>query len=323
MKEEYEIIIVGAGPGGITCLDYLYDRLGRTNILLLESNDKIGGRLNFYDNIFGMGSRAFNKTSDYIKSLNVIADSYISKDKLILNEKVLSVKKSKKNEFKILISNNQVLKANIVVLATGTSPLIDEIKQLGDVTLLTYKDYPFSKIVKGNNIAVIGGGHTAFEITEYLINNKEGISIQIFEREAVSVNCARKQIIDCYDNVKIKEKILIESMTNKNSDIEISFYQKGDSKKTFNWVIVAIGERANTQFMSTDLIENISLFDLDGKLKVSEFENSNTLNMSKYCEGLFGIGDVVNRPLGGYILHSESEAIRTAVAIDNLLKKLI
>ena len=41
-KEKYDVIVVGAGPGGITCAALLAKR--GLNVLVLDKNERVGGK---------------------------------------------------------------------------------------------------------------------------------------------------------------------------------------------------------------------------------------------------------------------------------------
>ncbi|MBK9641982.1 MAG: NAD(P)/FAD-dependent oxidoreductase [Saprospiraceae bacterium] len=307
MKNDFHnVIIIGAGPAGVMAYKYL-SRLGVSNILVIEP-DKVGGRLNYYKNAYAVGEPN-NEGIDtkLLITRDLGLDAEVKKGR---------VTKVEKNQDKYIINcdPDEKFECFTVIVASGTGPRKLEIDQ-NEEKILTYKNYPFNEIAESSNILIIGGGHTGFEVAEFLHKQKK-CNINILERNEPSLPEARMNFVN--SNINIHHFTNVDhiqiNFSNSENIFLINCEKANLSDSKFTHIINCTGEQPNTSFLPNEILDNT------GRLKISEFENSITCNMSLCWEGMYGIGDITNKPLTGYILYVEGEAIRTSIAVFNFLK---
>ena len=107
----YDVIIIGAGPAGISA--GLYAKRSNLNVLILyhsisglEKASKIDNYYGFPDGI--RGENLFYKGIEQAKNLGIE----------VINEEVTNIEK-KSNEFYIVKSNNRKFESKSIIIATG------------------------------------------------------------------------------------------------------------------------------------------------------------------------------------------------------------
>ena len=157
----FDIIIVGAGPAGLTAA--IYACRAKKSVLVLEANSYGGQIINTLDienypveehiSGFDFATKLYNQTK------NLGAD--------IKFEKVVEIKDG---EFKEVITTKNIYKCKALILATGSENrklgLSNEDKLVGKgVSYCATCDGSF---YKDKVVAVVGGGNTAIEDALYL-----------------------------------------------------------------------------------------------------------------------------------------------------------
>ena len=212
----YDIIIVGAGPAGLTSALYA----GRANkkILVLETKVPGGQIVNAHkvtnypgiDNISG---------SDYATNLyNQVLNLGVE----VKFETVLSI-----NDNKEVTTNNNTYKAKAIILATGAENrrlrIENEDKLVGKG--VSYCATCDGNFYKGKEVAVVGGGNSALEDALYLSDIASKVYL-IHRRdsfrgeESLSDQIKNKSNIEIIYNsnvISINGEDKIESITIKNN----------------------------------------------------------------------------------------------------------
>lgn len=160
--KETKILIIGAGPSGITAAIYLH----RSNIpfIILEKY-MVGGKVSttsYIENYPG-----FNK-ADGVELALKLQDQLSYNNIEITYDEIISLKKD--NDYFIAEGNEETYKADYVIVASGTEEqklnLKNENKYIG-------KGISFCAICDGSlyrnkEVALVGGGNSALEEALYL-----------------------------------------------------------------------------------------------------------------------------------------------------------
>ena len=161
-KSSYDVIIIGAGPGGISAAIYL-KRAG-INPLVLEA-DAPGGTLNKTHKIENYpgyvdkdGTTLAFRMYSQIEELGVTFKT----------EKVINIENE--NNFHKVITENNVYECKYIIIATGKIPRKLDIKDADKyngkgVSYCTICD---GTLYKGKTIAIVGGGNSAMESASYM-----------------------------------------------------------------------------------------------------------------------------------------------------------
>ena len=246
----YDIIIIGAGPSGMSAA--LYALRANKKVLLLEK-ECFGGQIINASNIENYP--ALSNVSGYdfatnlynqIKSLGVI----------LKYEEVLEVTDKKE-----VITRKGTYKGKNIIIATGLKKrklnLENEDKLLGSG--ISYCATCDGNFYKNKNVAVVGGGNTALEDALYLSNIASKVYL-IHRRDNFR---GEKKLIS-----EVKEKNNIELILNSNitkiigedklNSIEITDNRNNISRLEIDGLFIAIGNIPdNNRFKNIiDLDEN-------------------------------------------------------------------
>ena len=171
----YDIIIVGAGPAGLTAS--IYARRANKTVLVLEAN-AYGGQ------IINTLSIENYPAAPHISGFDFATTMYNQAKELgaeIKFEKVLDITKDKEVK-----TNNNTYQAKAIVIATGASsrklnlPLEDELIGKG----ISYCATCDGNFYKNKEVAIVGGGNTAIEDAIYLANLASKVYV-IHRREEI------------------------------------------------------------------------------------------------------------------------------------------
>ena len=246
----YDIIIIGAGPSGMSAA--LYALRANKKVLLLEK-ECFGGQIINASNIENYP--ALSNVSGYdfatnlynqIKSLGVI----------LKYEEVLEVTDKKE-----VITRKDTYKGKNIIIATGLKKrklnLENEDKLLGSG--ISYCATCDGNFYKNKNVGVVGGGNTALEDALYLSNIASKVYL-IHRRDTFR---GEKKLIS-----EVKEKNNIELILNSNitkiigedklNSIEITDNRNNISRLEIDGLFIAIGNIPdNNRFKNIiDLDEN-------------------------------------------------------------------
>ena len=246
----YDIIIIGAGPSGMSAA--LYALRANKKVLLLEK-ECFGGQIINASNIenypalpnvsgYDFATNLYNQ----IKSLGVI----------LKYEEVLEVTDKKE-----VITTKDTYKGKNIIIATGLKKrklnLENEDKLLGSG--ISYCATCDGNFYKNKNVAVVGGGNTALEDALYLSNIASKVYL-IHRRDNFR---GEKKLIS-----EVKEKNNIELILNSNitkiigednlNSIDITDNRNNISKLEIDGLFIAIGNIPdNNRFKNIiDLDEN-------------------------------------------------------------------
>ena len=160
----YDIIIVGAGPAGLTSA--IYGVRGGRSVLMIEKLSYGGQIINTpeVENYPGIG---------IVSGFQLASDMYEQATKLgaeMAFGEVVSLEKNADGIFKIAIDGGEEFEAKSVILATGVKsrPLgIDREEELTGMGV-SYCATCDGAFFRGKDVAIMGGGNTALEDAEYM-----------------------------------------------------------------------------------------------------------------------------------------------------------
>ena len=159
----YDIIIIGGGPAGLTAAIYA-QRAGK-NVLVIEKNT-FGGQIAWspkVENFPGFSSISGLELGDKLAAQAQEAGAELKQDK------VLDVTRDS-GSFRVCTALSANFYASAVIFATGSEPrrlgLPNEDKWVGSgISFCAVCDGGF---FRGSDVAVVGGGNTAFQEALYL-----------------------------------------------------------------------------------------------------------------------------------------------------------
>lgn len=299
--KEYDVVIVGAGPAGITAAIYL--KRANLNCLIIEKNAPGGQILNTstIENYPGFvqisGPDLAMKFYEQITNLEI--PYQYGEVKEIIDEKDYKIIKTEKEEFK----------AKAIILALGKKP--KSLKQ-GNSEKLIGKGISFcalcdGSLYKNQDVAIIGGGNSALEESLYLADLCSKVTIiyrgdDLRGDEILVDRIKEKDNIDIIYNSEIKE-------FNEKEGILDSLDIDKDGKNVNLKVkacFIFIGYEPATNFL-----KDLEIIDKLGYIEVNE-------KMETKIKGIYACGDAVKKE-AYQIVTATADGANAAIAC---LKKL-
>lgn len=266
----YDLTIIGAGPAGISAAIYA-ERSG-LNVLIIEKGIP-GGLINFtniVENYPGYSSISGpDLANEFKKHLDSLDVTYI-RDEVIKIE-AFETKK-------IITKKNEYL-TKTIILAIGRSPkkigLENEEKFFGYG--ISYCSLCDAMLFKEKNVAIYGGGNSAFEEGLYLAKFAKNVIILNRGKSLRAENILQEKIA-VVDNIQVINECTITKINgvNKLESIEIN------ENETLNidGLFIYIGYEPATSF-----IKSLDICDERGYINVND-EYETKIN------GIFAVGDV-------------------------------
>jgi len=235
----YDIIIVGAGPAGLTAA--IYGLRANKRVLVLEAKS-YGGQIvnaNLVENYPGIPHIS---GFEYAKALyNQVKD--LGAD--IKFERVTEIKKDK-----IVITSKSSYQAKAIILATGAENrklgLINESDFIGKG--ISYCATCDGNFYKNKNVSVVGGGNTALEDALYLSNLANKVYL-IHRRDTFKGESKYLSDLKLKSNV---EFILNSEIVNINGDdklfsIDIKDNDGNLSTREVDGLFIAVGQEPKNE----------------------------------------------------------------------------
>ena len=267
----YDLVIVGAGPAGMTSAIYSARQKLKTLIISKDFGGQMAQKAVEIENYPGFekitGFDLISKMENQVKNVDVV------------REKVIEVKKEN-DIFFLKTEGDKVFQSKVVIIATGAEPrrlnVLGEVNYLGrGVSYCSTCDGP---LFKNKEVAIIGGGDAGFETAIFMKNYAS--KIYILEREEsvkASIDNQKKASgIEVITSARLKE------IKGDNFVNQIVFELSGKEKTLdVKGVFIQAGYVPETSFLG-DLVE------LNEKKEIIvNFETFETKT-----RGLFAVGDV-------------------------------
>lgn len=273
----YDLIIIGAGPAGITASVYAARK--RMNFLVISQD--IGGQAGWSGDIenytgyqFVTGPELVAKFEEHMRRYNVIVKENESVKEINKDGSIISV-----------ITNKEKYEAKSVIIASGKRtkelnvPGEKEFKNKG----LTYCATCDGPLFVGKEVAVIGGGNSALDAVLQLVKIAKRIYL---------INIGKELTGDAIMQEKVKGSSIVTILHNTKviavigDKLVTGIKVKKEGKEEMipvGGVFVEIGLMPNVEF--ADSIEKNGL----GEVKVNDRNETN-------IPGIFAAGDVTDVP---------------------------
>ena len=259
----YDVIIIGAGPAGISASLYLIR--AKKNILVISKDNSSLKKAEKIDNYYGLesltGKELFDRGIKQAKELGVN----------IVKEEVISVDFEDISKFKVITENKEYMSKNVII-ATGTSRKTPNIKGIKEYEGkgVSYCAICDAFFYKNKDVAVIGSGNYAIHEAKTLKDVANSVSILTNGEQVV------QNRDDSLQNFDINEK-RIKEVRGFNKVEEIDF--DDDTSKKVSGVFVAMGTAS-----ADDLAKKLGVVLKNNSIQVDE-------NMQTNIKGIYACGD--------------------------------
>lgn len=302
MEKIYDVIVIGAGPGGISAA--IYAKRSNLDVLLVEKGIP-GGQLNQtndvenypgYDKI--SGENLANKMFESVKHLDIEYKRVVIKD--VVKEDGI---------FKLATRKGELL-AKSIIIASGSNP--KKLQVTGENELagrgVSYCAICDGNFFKNKDVVVIGGGDAALEETAYLANIAKSVTI-VHRRNEFRAKPHILKSLKQYDNVSLKTPFICEEIIGTNSVEKLKLKNVETNQEEIfetNGVFIYVGMAPNSNFL-----ENLGVSNEEGWIPTNEHMHTN-------LEGCFAIGDIRLREKRQIVFATNDGAIAALEAYNYL-----
>ena len=270
----YDMIIIGAGPAGISAA--VYGKSRGKKVLVLEKN-QVGGLIGMVSTVTHytaiVQDESGNSFSERMKKQAISAGAEIR------YENVTETKLT--GEIKEVVTDKETYKSKTLILANGGSGRMLGIpgESLRGVRLNAPKD---GLRYKGKNVYVIGGADGAVKEALYLAGIAGKVTIVCVEDELACIQEFKDKVAAC-DNIEIMPHSSLTAVYGSASAEELEFTDNSTGKKQIVkdeecGVFVYAGTVPNTQMYTELKLEG-------GYIPVNSY-------METEIPGVFAAGDI-------------------------------
>lgn len=296
---KYDVIIIGAGPAGISASIYL--KRANVNCLLLES-DAPGGLLNKIHKIENYpgftddtGSILAFRMYSQVESLGI--DLKI--------EKVINIK-SGNDSYEVFTKNN-VFVSKYIIIATGRTPKKLEVKnsEKYEGKGISYCAVCDGALYRNKDIAIVGGGNTAIDTANYMSNIANKIYI-INRSSNLRADQKGQEEIKKLENVNVLYNTKLKDIIGDDTGVQGVVLEDG-TEINLSGIFVCIGQTNNSAFY-----QNLNL-KTDNKGIVVDKDLKTTAN------NVYACGDSISKDLY-QVVTATSEGAMVASNIIKLVR---
>ena len=301
MKLDYDVIVVGSGPAGITSAIYL--KRANINVCIMEKSAP-GGQLNKSSTIENYPG--FEKITGPELAYNFY-EQILKLDIPFINEEVIKIED--KTSYKIVETNKKTYTCKGIILALGRKPRSFDNK---NVSLLEGKGVSYCSLCDGplfknQDVSIIGGGNSALEEALYLSDICKSVTI-INRRDVLRGD---KMLVD-----KVLKKDNINILY--NSEV-VEFNKKDDFLESLlintNGKLNKLDVKACFIFIgyvpATDFLSNLDILDEKGYIKTDK-------NLKTDIPFIYACGDTINKQVY-QIVTATGEGAVSAISFINIM----
>lgn len=274
---DYDIVVIGAGGAGLTAAKFA--RGLNKKVALIES-ERIGGECTWTGCVpsktlihaaqiayhaaqgknIGISSSTIIDSTIILQHIrSVITEIYAESTP----EKIaaLGIKFIKGfPEFETahsIILNGKKLSARKFIIATGSHPLIPDIKAITQVDYLTNQNF-FNLKKLPSSLLIIGGGAIGTELACAL--TRLNVKVTIIEKSAHLLSKEDPELISLLQQQMVKENITINtqaeliSITQEDSSVSVSYKNKSGTLESCNAekILIAVGRKPNIETLNLE-----------------------------------------------------------------------
>jgi len=304
--DRYDVIIIGAGPGGMTAA--IYAQRANLKTMMLEKAAPGGKMMTTWEveNYTGFGKiGGFELSEKMFNHTQELGVEYKYGDVV----KIVDLGTWKE----VHTASNEIYKTKAVIIGTGTIPR--STKAPGE-SKLSGRGVSWCAICDGaffkeKNIMVIGGGNSAIEEAVYLTKMVNHITVvnilPTLQADAKAIDQAKAtgkmDFMLGYEIISFNGDNSLESITIKNVETQKEQDMKVDGAFVF------IGQVPETSF-----IKDLGITSKWGYIEANA-------DMSTRVPGIYGIGDVIDKQIR-QIVTAAADGVIAAVAISKYIEGL-
>lgn len=302
--ERYDVLIVGAGPAGLTAGVYCARKMLNTVII----SENIGGQAleswaieNYMGYRMITGEDLMKKFEEQVRTLTMHLEL----------DRVVSI--NKENDiFIVRTISEKTLKAKSLILAQGNRPkklgIANEEQYLGrGLSICSTCDGP---LYKEKRVAVVGGGNSALQTAVEMSEIAQ--SVHLIVRNRIRADAVYLKMLESRENIQVLLNTQITALHGDKFLSAITIRNENGEERNLDLdgIFIEIGWLPNTDI-------------LDGFVSLNEKKEINVdINCHTNVEGVFAAGDVTSVKSKQIIIAAGDGAKAALEAHEYLLKSL-
>ncbi|OLN26956.1 FAD-dependent oxidoreductase [Desulfosporosinus metallidurans] len=302
MADNYELLIIGGGPGGLAAA--VYGGRARLKTIVINKGS-IGGLANTTREIVNYPGYTHTTGPDLMEDFRYHADSF---GVGFLKDEVISVDFSQEEKL-VKTKKGRELNAKAVIIACGSEPRLLNIP--GEKKLqgngVAYCATCDAEFFEGEDVIVVGSGDQAIEEGMYITKYARKVTVIVLHDEGI-LDCNKVSAERASQNEKMEfiwnstiEEVLGEDNV---KGVQIKNLKTGDSTELVcQGVFFFVGMIPSTHFLKDSGIE----MDEKGYIPVNEMMETN-------LEGVYAVGDNRVKYLRQVVTAAGDGAIAAVVA---------
>lgn len=272
----YDVVIVGAGPSGLTAAIYTSRRAMKTLIITKD----IGGQISLTDDVENYPG--FESIEGLALAQKFQAQATKTGTEFLFTE-VSKIDKEEKS-FVVHTGNKKQIKTKTVILAFGLTPRNLDVPGEKELTGrgVTYCATCDGPLYKGKTVVVVGGGNSALDAAEFMSKIAKKVYMLVRKDKFRGEKVLAEQV-RAADNVEVIFNANVTAIKGKDR-VEALSYQVTDSQAnevTTDGVFIEIGHIASTKWLA-----NLDLELTDRR------EIKITVDNETNIPGIFAAGDI-------------------------------
>lgn len=282
MENKYDVLIIGAGPAGLTAAIYL--ARNNVNVALIEAKTP-GGKISEQSKIENYPG--FNSVSGAELSISMFSQARENGAKFIIG-KVISIENKDELIKLIKLENGLLLESKYLIIATGMENIIP--KEVINIEKFNNKGVSYCVVCDGplfkdKVCGIIGGGNSAFEEGNYLSSIAK--EVHIFVRDKIIAEQRLVDNVEKQDNIFIHRNAQILKLNGTSSLDSADVNIEGNIVNIpIKGLFPYIGFKPAIDFID----QNFLKLDKKNFIVVDE-------NMETNVPNIFAVGDIISKSI--------------------------
>ncbi|AIS53025.1 NADH oxidase [Thermoanaerobacter kivui] len=250
-KTRKKVFIIGGGPGGLEAARVA--ALRGHEVILYEKQPELGGQMRIA------------AVPPHKGEINDLADYLINQ----VEKSGITIVKGKEADLNTI----HEIKPDVVILATGSEPIIPEIPGINQKNVVTAHDVLKGTVIVGKKVAVIGGGLVGCETAEFLTDQgKEVTVIEMLDDIAIDVgSLVRTLLLNRMAEKKIK--VLTKSKVKEISGDKVTIETVNGNQELsgIDTIVIAVGSKPKNDLLKLIEKEGIPVYAIGDCVKARKF----------------------------------------------------
>ena len=299
----YGVLIVGAGPAGLTAAVYCARKMLNTMVI----SENIGGQAleswaieNYMGYRMISGEDLMKKFEEHVRTLNIRLEL----------DKVVSITREE-DVFVVKTLSDNTIRARAVILTQGNRPkklgVANEEHYLGrGLSICSTCDGP---LYKGKMVAVVGGGNSALQTALEMSDIAKSVSLIV--RSSIRADPVYVEKLNTRKNITVHKNTMITALHGEKflSGVTIKDESGTEQKISLDGVFIEIGWLPNSEMLE-------GLVDMNEKKEVIVDVNGCTS-----APGIFAAGDITSAKSKQIIIAAGDGAKAALEAFEYLVKQ--